>query len=53
MLVITTKDDINNHYFLSFEDEGDTKKDFDVTRIMYKTWVMNTSKDMMGNNNAE
>lgn len=42
MLIKTTKDNANTHYFISFPDADDTKIDFGVTKILYKIWAINT-----------
>ena len=46
MLIKTTRDNEHN-YFFSFMDKGDTQKDIDVAKILYKIWVMNTSNDII------
>lgn len=47
ILIKTTKDDANTHYFVSFPDLTDKQVDYDVTRIFYKIWAINTGKKMM------
>lgn len=47
MLIKTTHDDVDNHFFVSFSDESDTQRDQDITAIYYKVWAMNTNKDLL------
>jgi hypothetical protein len=46
MLIKTTCDSIDNHFFIGFSDESDTKQDHDITAIYYKIWAMNLVNDM-------
>ena len=46
MLIKTTKDKEDHHFFLGFSDVDDKQIDHDVTTIFYKIWAINTSNDM-------
>lgn len=47
MLIKTTKDDADHHFFIGFSDEGDSKIDQSITEIYYKTWAFTTGNQMM------
>jgi hypothetical protein len=48
MLIKTTHDDhIHTEYFIGFSDVNDTKTDYEVTKIYYKIWTVNTGQKML------
>jgi hypothetical protein len=47
MLVKTTHDDAQMHFFIGFSDIDDTQQDHDVTTIYYKIWAINTGNKML------
>lgn len=47
MLIKTTHDDGQTHYFISFSDNDDTDHDHDMATIHYKTWAINTGNKML------
>lgn len=48
MLIKTTKDDAEHHFFIGFSDIDDTEIDQSITAIYYKIWAINTANKMMG-----
>ena len=47
MLIKTTHDDAQMHFFIGLPDTDDTKQDHDVTTIYYKIWAINTGNTML------
>jgi hypothetical protein len=47
MLIKTTHDDAQMHFFIGLSDADDTKQDHDVTMIYYKIWAMNTGNKIL------
>jgi len=47
MLIKTTHDDAQMHFFIGLSDTDDTKQDHDVTTIYYKIWAINTGNTML------
>ena len=47
MLIKTTHDDAQMHFFIGLSDDDDTQQDHDVTTIYYKIWAMNTGNKML------
>jgi len=47
MLIKTTKDDADHHFFMGFSDKDDNKQDHSITEIYYKTWAFTTANQMM------
>ena len=47
MLIKTTHDDAQTHFFIGFSDHDDTQQDHNVTAIYYKIWAVNTGNTML------
>ena len=47
MLIKTTHDDAQMHFFIGLSDVDDTQQDHDVTMIYYKIWAMNTGNKLL------
>jgi hypothetical protein len=47
MLIKTTHDDLSDHHFISFQDDTDTQQDYDITKMYYKIWAINTGNKML------
>jgi len=47
MLIKTTHDNIENHFFMAYSEKDDTEQDYGVSKIFYKIWAINTSNKML------
>ena len=47
MLIKTTHDSIGNQFFMAYSGENDTEQDYNLSKIFYKIWVMNTSNKLL------
>jgi len=47
MLIKTTKDDADQHFFIGLNDVDDKRIDHDITIIYYRIWAINTANQML------